>query len=592
MTMKLKTKVLTLILSIIILIGLFSLGVFADSSSTPTPSNEASYSARASHTLSLTAIEKQVYDDLFGKIKKVASGEITSTSFTLDIDLSSFSWSKDEIGCTIISGGVITEEVNKAVGDRVFETINLHRIIDYLISDLPFDLFWYDKTIGVYYGLQISGSVKEVFVTGIYTSFTVSVDYRTGGANNYKVDSAKIASARSVLSRAQSIVEKYEGKSDLEKLEGYRDEICNLVSYNNSVAGGGYFYGNPWQIIYVFDGNSSTNVVCEGYAKAFKYLCDISDFDKEIHCYLAEGRLSDDNVEGQGHMWNVLSIDGVNYMVDVTNYDIYPYFRSDLFLGGAKGSANGSTHRMPCGLTYVYDEKQMDLYCEGYLMLSSSAYHEHSCSSRWYANGYEHWHLCSCGEAIDLEYHIPSPEGSCLQRSVCEVCGAKYGNLMSHNYNRKVTDASHQRSEATCSERATYYYSCSCGAIGDKFYYEEGDILPHTFTEMKRESKYIAIPASCVSGAVYYYSCQCGAIGEETFRTEELGDHDFADGECIYCGLPGENPPTTDQDVSNPDDDFYDPGTECIRPKSLIEVIIEAIIEFIIAIFKAILGIK
>lgn len=30
------------------------------------------------------------------------------------------------------------------------------------------------------------------------------------------------------------------------------------------------------ELIWVFDGDSSTNVVCEGYAKAFQYLCDLS----------------------------------------------------------------------------------------------------------------------------------------------------------------------------------------------------------------------------------------------------------------------------------------------------------------------------
>jgi hypothetical protein len=111
----------------------------------------------------------------------------------------------------------------------------------------------------------------------------VSNDYRQDANNEFKVSQGKIATANKALPKAQAIVEKYEGKSDLEKLEGYRDEICALVSYNNAALNGSYSYGNPWQLIYVFDGDSSTNVVCEGYAKAFKYLCDLTDFDKEIY---------------------------------------------------------------------------------------------------------------------------------------------------------------------------------------------------------------------------------------------------------------------------------------------------------------------
>ena len=40
------------------------------------------------------------------------------------------------------------------------------------------------------------------------------------------------------------------------------------------VGNNGLPYGDPWQLIYVFDDDPDTNVVCEGYAKAFKYEAD------------------------------------------------------------------------------------------------------------------------------------------------------------------------------------------------------------------------------------------------------------------------------------------------------------------------------
>ena len=74
-------------------------------------------------------------------------------------------------------------------------------------------------------------------------------------------------------------------------------------------------------MIWVFDGDPSTNVVCEGYAKAFKYLCDHTVFDSSIECILAGGDLVRGS-RSEPHMWNVLKMDdGNNYLVDVTNCD-------------------------------------------------------------------------------------------------------------------------------------------------------------------------------------------------------------------------------------------------------------------------------
>ena len=52
-------------------------------------------------------------------------------------------------------------------------------------------------------------------------------------------------------------------------------------------------------------------MVCEGYSKAFQYLCDLSSFSSsKINAYC---------VSGDNHMWNLVTMDdGRNYLVDVT----------------------------------------------------------------------------------------------------------------------------------------------------------------------------------------------------------------------------------------------------------------------------------
>lgn len=104
-------------------------------------------------------------------------------------------------------------------------------------------------------------------------------------------------------------------------MESYKEEICDLTSYNYDAVKPGVAYGDPWQMIYVFDGDESTNVVCEGYAKAFQYLCDMSDFlDPGYNCCSVTGMMRGGTGEGP-HMWNIVTIGDGNYLVDVTNSD-------------------------------------------------------------------------------------------------------------------------------------------------------------------------------------------------------------------------------------------------------------------------------
>lgn len=137
-------------------------------------------------------------------------------------------------------------------------------------------------------------------------------------------------------------------------------------------------------VIYVFDGNPDTNVVCEGYSKAFQYLCDLSSFrSDQINCYTVTGTMN-----GGGHMWNIVRMeDGKNYLADVTNCDgtkggtISAGFPDKLFLAGVSGTVStgylaslttyyGSSRE----ITYLYDTKTGSLYNTDVLTLSSADY--------------------------------------------------------------------------------------------------------------------------------------------------------------------------------------------------------------------------
>ena len=151
-----------------------------------------------------------------------------------------------------------------------------------------------------------------------------------------------------------------------------------MVSYNNEATAPGYPYGDPWQLIYVFDDNKSTNVVCEGYSKAFKYLCDLTwqDDSPAIDCSLVTGTMAGGTGTGN-HMWNIVAISGSNYLVDVTNCDAGTVGAPDwLFLCGVTEIEGAKKYKanVGSGVTYEYDDETISNFTEEELKLSPTAY--------------------------------------------------------------------------------------------------------------------------------------------------------------------------------------------------------------------------
>ena len=84
--------------------------------------------------------------------------------------------------------------------------------------------------------------------------------------------------------------------------------------------------------------------VCEGYAKAFQLLCDLTTFNNNIACYTVSGVMTGATGAGN-HMWNVVHMDDENsYLVDVTNSvfnDFFEFINCILVLSVLKTSAIG-----------------------------------------------------------------------------------------------------------------------------------------------------------------------------------------------------------------------------------------------------------
>lgn len=125
-----------------------------------------------------------------------------------------------------------------------------------------------------------------------------------------------------------------------------------------------------------------------------------------------------------------------------------------------------------------------------------------------------------------------------------------------HAYDRKVTDSKYRKSEATCTAKAVYYYSCECGEMGEATF-EYGEKLSHEFTAEKAEDKYLMSSATCTEKAIYHKSCiHCGESGTETFEYGQLANHSYKNGKCEVCG---EKDPSF---VANADGFAFEPSAD------------------------------
>ena len=278
----------------------------------------------------LTAAERAAYNTLKEQLILIANGQRKDTEIRTEVTLP-----------------------EQASADKVWQA---------LLADLPYALYWHDKTMGIVYSYIPDNGLKDVTF-----KFKVAEEFRGGSLYTTNIPNVPAA-----VAAAKQVVSANRGKTDHDKLQAYRQYICDQVSYNFSI-NAGTAYGNPWQLLWVFDDDASTNVVCEGYAKAFKYLCDLTE---EGNGWIGSVETLDvtGTMDGGRHMWNVVRINGTNYLADVTNCDqgMVGYPRK-LFLCGIQTNGSGMYHQ-DTETTYVYDTDSRNSFKAADLAVSATGF--------------------------------------------------------------------------------------------------------------------------------------------------------------------------------------------------------------------------
>lgn len=347
----------------------------------------------ATYAVALNEVTNNIYRRLVPEIKKIAAGE--SASATIVITDMPITYTQEVLGhITIIEGGALSKAASEKIDELFGADVNHDALLSKLLANMPYELYWFDKTNGMAISYGIEADENTVTIPYIVVGFCVADAYRdtTKYLVNEKgeqildednnpvpdytaIDTAKTGAAKTAAAKAAEVVAANQDKGTYSKLVAYREFITDAVEYNKAASKPDYpyGYGDPWQLIYVFDNDPDTNVVCEGYSKAFKYLCDLTwtGSDPEVACYLPTGTM-----DGGDHMWNIVSIGGANYLTDITNCDSGTTGAPDqLFLCGAEGSVDASYAAATTNgtVTYVYDNETLALY-DKELVLSATKY--------------------------------------------------------------------------------------------------------------------------------------------------------------------------------------------------------------------------
>lgn len=149
---------------------------------------------------------------------------------------------------------------------------------------------------------------KETITRRNKVTYNVYID--NGKNSNYLVDEFNSEvlvknAIEKIEEMKKNILSKSMGNSyyDIKMIHNY---LIDNVEYESSISKG--------NIYNIYGALINKEAVCEGYAKAFKYLLD----GLNIPCVIINGKATNSQGKTENHAWNGVQIDGKWYGVDVT----------------------------------------------------------------------------------------------------------------------------------------------------------------------------------------------------------------------------------------------------------------------------------
>lgn len=188
-------------------------------------------------------------------------------------------------------------------------------------------------TVTVYAGNLDSYTIRDIFDPhksaasyGMATANGLSLSIMwSGGKTTYTFTYKRMSTIEEELyteAIVAQLVPQFNTGSTYDKIKAVHDYICNTVSYSFETRDNyvGYDYRSA------YDALVSQQGVCTSYALLFQKFMD----QMGIPCYIAHGTLN-----GVGHAWNIVQLDGQWYHMDCTNSDPRGRIPNQYYLRGA-----------------------------------------------------------------------------------------------------------------------------------------------------------------------------------------------------------------------------------------------------------------
>ena len=199
------------------------------------------------------------------------------------------------------------------------------------------DAFFYDHPELFYIDLTKINLFMKYTKFGPITTYTVSIIPK----NNYNYLSSSFKTEEQVndaIDKLENVKDTILNKintkdTDYNKIKKVHDSLVSMLEYDTNAEEIHSTYG---ALIY-------KKAVCEGYAKAFKYILDSLNID----CILVCGNATNTKNQSEAHMWNYVKLDNNWYGVDVTWDD-------PIVIGGI--SKNTLRHTYLCKGSRVFDK--------------------------------------------------------------------------------------------------------------------------------------------------------------------------------------------------------------------------------------------
>lgn len=376
--------------------------------------------AGASYGSQLEAEAKEVYDVLVSTyVMGKSTGAVTitfSSPVTFQVEAT-----RNE------SGGL---EWNKP------ENVEYQQNVCYPLQ-AAYDAFMYDYP-QIYWMTNFSYSMT-IRMTGGLGSYTGSVSQiQVRPVEGYTGAAAEQADFSDSVDQAVSEISLPSGASRWETVKAIHDYLCRKLTYG--IPEGGSVYAHTTAGVFLKDGI----VVCEGYAKAFKLLCDRFNLD----CMLIVGNA------GGGHMWNYVRMEDDNwYLVDVTWDDQSSGTIYNFFLKG--GNSIGKTEKLSQERT-VYMNFSGAVYTRQFAVpvLNPDAYNREEV---------DHTHDWKVTEEKQ-----PTCQDTGYSISACTICREESKIILDKVQHSFSGDTYIENNDASCTKDGTRTVVCDygCGQAG------------------------------------------------------------------------------------------------------------------------------